>query len=207
MHPSVQKAIGIFMRENTLAEKEVVRRIRGLRVKSNRKRRRDPMVRARACVKEQRRAHNEAIKIVNELVKELKEDKRGNVKFEKPNDVLRLIIENVNSLGIFSVGKAKLRKLNQMRYLICKYDIDVAAFVATIVDWRQVRNEESRFENLFTRPGEDKVCVTAHNATNDVIETERCQKGGTAMLTRGKMTASVRQVKADESGLGRFCWT
>ena len=94
-----------------------------------------------------------------------------------------------------------------MRYLMRKYDIDVAAFVETMVDWRQVRKEESKFENLFTRPGEDKVCVTAYNATNDVIETERCQKGGTEMLTRGKMIASVRQVKADESGLGRFCWT
>ena len=191
------------MRANTPAEKEVVRRIRCMRVKSKRKHRRDPMV--KVCIKEQQRAQKEEIKIVNELVKELRKDKRGNLEFEKPDDVLRLIFENVNSLGVFSAGKTKLRKQNQMRYLIRKYDIDVAAFVETMVDWRQVRKEESKFENLFTRPGEDKVCVTAYNATNDVIETERCQKGGTAMLTRGKMTASVKQVKADETGLGRFC--
>ena len=158
------------MKANTPVAKEVVRRIRQIRVKNKRKHKRDPTV--KAGIKEQRRARKEAIRIVNELVRELKDDKRGNVNCEKPDDVLRLIFENVNSLGVFSTGRAKLRKQNQMRYLMRKYDIDIAAFVETMVDWRQVKKEEAKFENLFTRPGEDKVCVTAYNATNDVIETE-----------------------------------
>ena len=66
------------------------------------------------------------------------------------------MFENVNSLGVFSTGKAKLCKLNQMRYLVRKYEVDMAAFVETMVNWRQVRQEDSVFENLFTRPGEDK---------------------------------------------------
>ena len=82
MHPSVRKARGAFMRENTPAEKEVVRRIRGMRVKSNRKRRRDPMV--RACIKEQRRARNEAIKVVNELVKCSEKTNEGTWSLKSP---------------------------------------------------------------------------------------------------------------------------
>ena len=74
------------MRENTPAENEVVRRIRGKHTKSNRRRRRDPIV--RACIKEQRQTRKKAIEVVNELVKKLREDKRGNVEFEKPNNVL-----------------------------------------------------------------------------------------------------------------------
>ena len=121
---------------------------------------------------------------------------------------MRLFFENVNSLGVFTTGKSKLCKLNQkMRYLIRKYDIDIAAFVETMVDWRQVRQEGSAFEHLFTRSGEDKRCVTLYNVTTETIETECCQRGRTVILTRGRMSASVKQVKANESDLGRFCWT
>ena len=94
-----------------------------------------------------------------------------------------------------------------MRYLIKKYNIDVAAFAETQVGWRQVRYENSAFGNLFTRPGEDRRSIVAHNITTEVLETERCQRGGTAILTRGRMSASVKKVDANETKLGRFSWT
>ena len=49
MHPSVRKARGAFMRANTPTEMEVVRRIRQIRVKSKRKRKQDPTV--KACIR------------------------------------------------------------------------------------------------------------------------------------------------------------
>ena len=51
-----------------------------------------------------------------------------------------------------------------MRHLIKKYDIDVASFVETQVDWRQVR-ESSLFENLFA-VGQDRRTVAANNVTD-----------------------------------------
>ena len=49
--------------------------------------------------------------------------------------------------------------------------------------------------------------MVAHNTTTETLETERCQRGGTAMLTRGRMCASVKEVDADKTNLGCFCWT
>ena len=59
----------------------------------------------------------------------MREETAGKVDLKKPCHVLRLLFKNVNSLGIFSSGRAKGLKLNQMRYLIKKYDINVAAFL------------------------------------------------------------------------------
>ena len=67
---------------------------------------------------------------------------------KKPSNVLRLLFENANSIEVFSTGKAKLQKLDQMRYLIKKYDIDIAAFAETQIDWRQVTQESSYFGNF-----------------------------------------------------------
>ena len=106
VHSSVRKARKEFMKANTPASEEVVKKIKQVHVKKKRKHRRDPTV--KAGIKEQRRARKEAIRIVNELLRELRDDKRGKVSCEKPDDVLRLIFENVNSLGVFSTGRAKL---------------------------------------------------------------------------------------------------
>ena len=65
--PSVRKARRVFMRENTPSADDIVRKIRGKHTKSNRRRRRDPVV--RACIKEQRQNHRKAIEVVNELIK------------------------------------------------------------------------------------------------------------------------------------------
>ena len=81
-HPDVEKARKAFMKEHTPTEKEVVKKIKGMRQRNNRKHRRDPVV--KASVKEQRTARNLAIKKVNEMITLLREDRRGNVDPKKP---------------------------------------------------------------------------------------------------------------------------
>ena len=72
----------------------------------------DPAV--KADVNNQRRLRKEAMKKVNELLAQCRKDNCGKVEVTKPNDVLRVLFENVNSIGVFSTGKAKIQKLNQM---------------------------------------------------------------------------------------------
>ena len=78
----MHKARKAFMKEHTPTEKEVVRRIKGMRLRNNRKYRRNPMV--KASVKEQGKARNQAIRKVNELITLLREDTRGKVEVENP---------------------------------------------------------------------------------------------------------------------------
>ena len=60
----------------------------------------------------------------------------GKVEKDKPEDVFRLLFENVNSLGVFATGEPRGKKLRQMQYLLKKWDVDMASFAETQVDWR-----------------------------------------------------------------------
>ena len=88
-----------------------------------------------------------------------------------------------------------------MRYLINKCDIDVAAFVETQVDWREVTQEHSLFENLFAKPGQDRRCVTANNVASEKLLTKRSQRGGTVMMVQGRMCTNINKVDRDEMKL------
>jgi hypothetical protein len=95
--------------------------------------------------------------------------------------------------------------LRQIRYLLKKWDVDMASFAETQVDWRHA-DEDHQFDNLFAR-GSDRRSVAACNSTVRKIPSPRNQRGGTAMMAFGRAVARVQEVDRDETKLGRFCWT
>ena len=155
--------------------------------------------------KTQARQRKAATKHVNDLVSLLCKETCGKVEKDKPEDVFRLLFENVNSLGVFATGEARGRKLRQIRYLLKKWDVDMASFAETQVDWRHA-DEDHQFDNLFAR-GSDRRSVAACNSTVRKIPSPRNQRGGTAMMAFGRAVARVQEVDRDETKLGRFCWT
>ena len=200
-HPNSQRARDIFWRNNTPTADEIIGKVRKVSRKQKKKGGRNPVI--KATLKDQLQQRRAAIKKVNNIISLLREEACGKVDLKKPSNVLRLLFENVNSIGVFASGRARGQKLNQMRHLIKKYDIDVASFVETQVDWRQVR-ESSLFENLFA-VGQDRRTVAANNVTDKKLFTDRNQRGGTAMMTVGRMSVNVKKVDRDETKLGRFC--
>ena len=68
--------------------------------------------------KTQTKQKKAAIKHVNSRVVLLCKETCGKIERDKPEDVLRLLFENINSLGVFATGKARGRKLRQMRYVL-----------------------------------------------------------------------------------------
>jgi hypothetical protein len=74
-----------------------------------------------AQLRDEARQQKTATKRINKLVSLLREETCGQVEVEKPNDVLRLPFENVNSLGVFSTGRVRGQRLKQMRYLLKKW--------------------------------------------------------------------------------------
>ena len=82
------------------------------------------------CEKEIRLAVGRGRKMVNEMVHKLTEQERGHVEKKKPSDTMRVMFENVNSLGVFTTGKHRNRKLRQLRHLIKEYEVDIAFFKA-----------------------------------------------------------------------------
>ena len=144
-------------------------------------------------------------KMVNEMVHKFKEQERGHVEKKKPSDTMRVMFENVNSLGVFTTGKHRNRKLRQLRHLIKEYEVDVTSFVETQVDWRHA-NKNRQFDVLFGL-GKERRSVAACNRTVTRKYSCRDQAGGVAMMTMGKMSANVKKVDSDPSKLGRYCWT
>ena len=71
----------------------------------------------------------------------------GHAPTAKPDDTIRLMVENWNSLGVFT-GKRKLPRINS---LIRSFGVDVIAGSETQCDWRQVDAEE-RFGEIIA-PG------------------------------------------------------
>ena len=130
-------------------------------------------------------------------------DTYGHAPKTKPADTLRVIFENFNSLGVFATGKERRRKINKLNGLLKSYGADLLAGCECQTDWSMIDSEDDKFENLFL-PGTRQKSVTAYNRTEHI---QRCQIGGTAMATFGRMESYVLDRGVDETQLGRYCWT
>jgi hypothetical protein len=62
----------------------------------------------------------------------------------KPDDCIRLIMENFNSLGIFTKGT----KINSVNKLCRQFNTDILAGCETQADWRQATDEQ-QFRNII----------------------------------------------------------
>ena len=85
------------------------------------------------------RREQAAAKIVSQETEQVvKEDRYGYFPREKPDDAVRLMYENWNSLGIFTGDK----KITTIDGLVKRYQVDILAGCETQCDWRQA--ERSR---------------------------------------------------------------
>ena len=121
----------------------------------------------------------------------------GRVPKEKPPHVIRWIFENFNSLCVFTHG----RKINTINQLIATYQADGLAGCEIQADWRYA-SEDQLWKNLFGK-GKEVRSQVGHNTTEKL---RRDQKGGTAMSTFGRLSASVIETGCDHHNLGRWTW-
>jgi hypothetical protein len=115
----------------------------------------------------------------------------------KPDNCVRVVMENFNSLGFFTNGV----KINALNKLCRKFNSDILTGCETQVDWRQATDEQ-QFRNLIG-VGMDTRSVVAHNINERM---KRNQHGGCAMMAMGRFSAEVVETGVDHCGLGRGCW-
>ena len=115
----------------------------------------------------------------------------------KPDDVFRLMFENWNSLGVFT-GNRKIARINR---LATEYEVDAIAGLETQCDWRFAENDR-QFGELFG-VGKQKRSVVGYNKRE---KAGRDQKGGTAMMAMGRMSAFIIDTGVDHTELGRWSW-
>ena len=92
-----------------------------------------------------------------------------------------------------------------MQYLLKRWDVDISSFAETQVDWRHT-GKEHQFDGLFAL-GSDKRIVIVLNFTVRKILSPRNQRGGTVMVTFGRVVTRVCEVNRDETKLRILCLT
>jgi hypothetical protein len=126
----------------------------------------------------------------------------NNVKYsyapwEKPSNLIRLVMENFNSLCVTS-GNKKITTINNLCH---NFKADMLCGCETQVDWRMVPNS-CHFNNLFGVGTETRSAV-AHNINERMLTN---QYGGCAIMAMNTISAKVQDTGMDGIGCGRWCW-
>jgi hypothetical protein len=121
----------------------------------------------------------------------------GQAPQEKPDDCMWVIMENFNSLGVFSKGT----KINSLNKLCRRYNTYVLAGCKTQADWRQATDEQ-QFQNLIGVGMENRSMVV-YNVNERM---QRNQHGRCAMMAIRQFYSEVSETSVDPYKLGRWCW-
>jgi len=135
---------------------------------------------------------------VREMITEWTNGGHGYVPQEKPDEVLRLSVENVNSLSIYHPTDWKVKKL---RAINNRYNTDATLLLESGVNWAQAPDERTPQALLGGR----KCRVsTGYNVHESGPEYGRYQHGGTLAAAFARLSSFVLSVDEDPTGLGRW---
>lgn len=138
---------------------------------------------------------------VNKMLEQWVQGAAGYVPSVKPDNSIRGMGENCNSLRWFEHKYCKVPKLiRQLRH----YDVDQLHLLETQVnfDSSQVKPTDGRLQDKIG-VGKERKCIAANNMHNDC----RSCPGGLAQMTFGPLSSYVLSQGADETGLARWVWT
>jgi hypothetical protein len=121
----------------------------------------------------------------------------GRTPSTKPNNCVQVIMENFNSLGVFTKGT----KINCLNKLCHQFNTNILAGCETQADWCQA-SEEQQFRNVIGM-GMETRSIVAHNVNEQM---HRNQYGRCAMMAMGCFSAEVIKTGVDPYGLGHWCW-
>ncbi len=118
----------------------------------------------------------------------------------KPDGVIRLMYENVNSLPNRMGGN---RKLDKMKDLIHEWGADIVGMVEHRQNLKHKQNGNG-WSKLFRRGDEEVRSVVAHNVHKNISPV---QEGGVGLIAFGPLIENLDMAQSgnDASGLGR--WT
>ena len=122
----------------------------------------------------------------------------GYVPDKKPDGIVRIIMENWNSIKLFTEkNQERILEINGTR---TRYNADIMIGCEPQVDWSMADSEHQFYKLLgFWEPEKGK---TAYNSNEHI---QRCQQGGTSAMAFGRLSSYVTETGVDLRNLGR--WT
>ena len=111
----------------------------------------------------------------------------------------KVLIGLVNSGGIPIRGRKE--KDNRLREIIKSYGFEVFGITETNVNWSNTRTYDSIWERTF---GWFRDLRIAASWNKDFKYKQSFQRGGTLMMSTGKMAGRTKECRSDPSRLGRW---
>ena len=137
---------------------------------------------------------------VTSLMRNWRADSFGWIDDKKPDGVIRILWENVNSLKVITdPNLARVRCLDEMRK---RLQADIFGMCETNCAWG-IAPADRQFQLLFG-PGEDRKSRAAYNRNDEFPP--KSQYGGTALIAFGRLTGFYGGSGEDETKLGRWSW-
>jgi hypothetical protein len=79
------------------------------------------------------------------------------IESDKPDNIIRLMYENILSLSLFAKGNTRHKKIHQINKLMQNYGVDILASCKTRTDWQFVTTKKINSTTYFA--GDNKLKV------------------------------------------------
>ena len=120
----------------------------------------------------------------------------------KTHDTLRIVLNNVRGLQLFTRGKEKIGRIETTRK---KFQSDIYCCVENWVQW-DMSTSDQQFEDLFG-VGEERYSSVAFNRQDRLSGSDgRTQPGGTSILVTGRTSGFASKKGMDDDSLGQWCY-
>ena len=122
----------------------------------------------------------------------------------KTHDTLRIILNNVNGLQLFTKGRGN-EKIGRIETTRKKFQSDIYCSVENCVQW-DMSTSDQQFDDVFGI-GEERYCSVAYNRNDRLSGSDgRTQPGGTSILATGRTSGFASKKGMDDDSLGQWCY-
>ncbi len=125
----------------------------------------------------------------------------GEMPIERENSTMRVLVSQMGGCASMEMREIKIAATER---LICKYNINVCAFMELNFNWLKV-NSSANLASWFQEKEKELHSVTAHNKMEFDEVFGKHQPGGTGLVCRRKFLQYAKSSSIDPRGLGRWC--
>jgi hypothetical protein len=122
----------------------------------------------------------------------------GEIPIEREDGTMRVLVSQMGGCTSMEMREIKIAATER---LICKYDINICAFMELNFNWLKV-NSLANLASWFQEDERELRSVTAHNKTELYDVFGKHQPGGTGLVCRHEF---LLYAKINPRGLSRWC--
>jgi hypothetical protein len=125
----------------------------------------------------------------------------GEMPIEREDSTMRVLVSQMGGCASMETREIKIAATE---LLICKYNINVCAFMELNFNWSKV-NSSANLASWFQEEERELRSVTTHNKTKFDEVFGKHQPGGTGLVCRHEFLQYAKSPSIDPRGLGRWC--